>query len=137
VIEDENHFSLWLGEAKFYNSIEDDRLGSIITSIENSLELEKLKKENSIITNLSDLDEFLDKDSDMYKEIMKFLSKEASIDELKPKLHVPILMLYECPVTIKYNELSQELKRELADYHLARVKSFFTKQLKKLKEKIH
>ena len=83
------------------------------------------------------MDEFLDKDSDMYKEIMKFLSKETSIDELKPKLHVPILMLYECPVTIKYNELSQELKRELADYHLERVKSFFTKQLKKLKEKIH
>lgn len=137
VIEDDTKFSLWLGEAKFYNSIEDDRLGSIITSIENSLELEKLKKENSIITNLSDLDEFLDKNSDTYKEIMRLLSKEASIDELKPKLHVPILLLYECQITMKFTELSHELKEELTNYHLERVKSFFTKQLKKLKEKVH
>ncbi|AZA95668.1 HamA C-terminal domain-containing protein [Chryseobacterium shandongense] len=137
VVEDENNFSLWLGEAKFYNSIEDDRLGSIITSIENSLKLEKLKKENSIITNLSDLDELLDKESIIYKDIMKLLAKEASIDELKPKLHVPILLLYECPITVKFTELSDELKQELANYHLARVKSYFTKQLKKLKENIH
>ena len=95
VLESDNDFSLWLGEAKFYNSIEDDRLGSVITSIENSLQLEKLKKENSIITNLSDLDGLLDKESDVYKKIMDLLAKEKSIDDLKPKLHVPILLLYE------------------------------------------
>lgn len=137
VLEGDNDFSLWLGEAKFYNSIEDDRLGTIITSIENSLKLEKLKKENSIITNLSDLDGLLDKESDVYKKIMDLLSKEASIDDLKPKLHVPILLLYECPITVKFNELSDDLKKQLSDYHLERVKSYFTKQIKKLKEKIH
>ncbi|AJH14815.1 HamA C-terminal domain-containing protein [Myroides profundi] len=137
VIENGNDFSLWLGEAKFYNSIEDDRLSSIITSIENSLELEKLKKENSIITNLSDLDELFEKESDVYNGIMKLLAKEATIDDLKPKLHVPILLLYECPITIKFNELSDECKKEISDYHLNRVKSYFSKQLKKLKEKVH
>lgn len=137
VVESENDFSLWLGEAKFYNSIEDDRLGSIITSIENSLELEKLKKENSIITNLSDLDELLDRESAVYNGIMKLLAKESSIDDLKPRLHVPILLLYECPITIKFNELSDEYINEISEYHLDRVKSYFSKQLKKLKEKVH
>jgi len=56
VIEGSDDFSIWFGEAKFYNSIEDARLGEIITSVENSLSTEKLKKENSIITNVSDLD---------------------------------------------------------------------------------
>lgn len=137
VLEGENDFSLWLGEAKFYNSIEDDRLGTVITSIENSLELEKLKKENSIITNLSDLDGLLNKESDVYKKIMELLAKEASIDDLKPKLHIPILLLYECPITVNFNELSDEFKKQLSDYHLTRVKSYFIKQIKKLKEKIH
>jgi len=137
VLESNNNFSLWLGEAKFYNSIENDRLGSIITSIENSLQLEKLKKENSIITNLSDLDELIDSESDLYKNIMNLLAKEASIDELKPKLHIPILLLYECPITINFNEVCDELKQQLADYHLDRVKSYFTKQIKKLKPTIH
>ena len=56
VIENDNNFSLWFGEAKFYNSIENARLGEIVQSVENSLQKDKLKKENSIITNISDLD---------------------------------------------------------------------------------
>lgn len=137
VIENNDKFSLWLGEAKFYNSIEDERLNSIVTSIENSLKLEKLKKENSIITNLSDLDEFLKDDSIIYQDIMRLLAKEASIDELKPILHVPILLLYECPITVKFNDLSPEFQQELSDYHLNRVKSYFSKQLHKLKGTVH
>lgn len=137
VIDGNNEFSLWLGEAKFYNSIEDDRLDTIITSIKNSLELEKLKKENSIITNLPDLNRFLNKNSNLYNNIIKLLAKESSIDDLKPKLHKPILLLYECTITKKFNELSDELKKQLYDYHLERVKSYFSKQIKKLKEKIH
>ena len=137
VLESESDFSLWFGEAKFYNSIENDRLGSIITSIENSLQLDKLKKENSIITNLSDLEELIDSGSDLYANIMNLLAKEASIDELKPKLHVPVLLLYECPITVNFNEVCHELKQQLSEYHLQRVKSFFTKQIKKLKNTIH
>ncbi|ENM5732834.1 DUF1837 domain-containing protein, partial [Vibrio mimicus] len=38
VVDENNDFSLWFGEAKFYNSIEDTRLGSIIESVNNSLE---------------------------------------------------------------------------------------------------
>ena len=137
VLEGEDDFSLWLGEAKFYNSIEDDRLSTVITSIQTSLQLEKLKKENSIVTNLSDLDELLTKDSDLYNKIMLLLAKDSSIDDLKPKLHVPILLLYECPITVNFNELSDDLKQQLSDYHLERVKSYFKKQIGKLRDEIH
>lgn len=44
VIESETEFSLWLGEAKFYNNIEDNRFSSIINSIESSLQTDKLEK---------------------------------------------------------------------------------------------
>jgi hypothetical protein len=137
VVENNNTFSLWFGEAKFYNSIDDDRLNAIISSIESSLHLDKLQKENSIITNLSDLDEFLKNDPALYKEITTLLSPKSSIDLLKPKLHIPILLLHECPITAKSTELTEDLKQELISFHTNRAKSFFSKQISKLKDKIH
>lgn len=137
VIENDKNFSLWFGEAKFYNSIDDDRLNSIITSIENSLQLDKLQKENSIITNLSDLDEFLKDKAALHNEIKTLLSPKSSIDLIKPKLHIPILLLHECPITAKSTELTDTLKTELIDFHKDRANSFFSKQINKLKDKIH
>jgi hypothetical protein len=46
VIEEGNNFSLWLGESKFYDSIEDARLDKVIDSIKEALNKDKLKKEN-------------------------------------------------------------------------------------------
>jgi hypothetical protein len=137
VIEGDNDFSLWFGEAKFYNSIDDVRLNTIITSIEHSLQSDKLQKENSIITNLSDLDEFLKDKSNLLSEIKKLLSSKSSIDLLKPKLHIPILLLHECPITAKSTELTDNLKLELINFHKDRANSFFSKQINKLKQKIH
>ena len=52
VIEGPDTFSLWFGESKFYNSIENARFDEIIASVKDSLTLKKIKKENSLITNL-------------------------------------------------------------------------------------
>lgn len=49
IVLKDGDFSIWFGEAKFYNSIEDARLPSIVTSVKNSLDTKKLKKENSIV----------------------------------------------------------------------------------------
>ncbi len=137
VVESKTDFSIWFGEAKFYNSIDDDRLNAIILSIENSLQLDKLQKENSIITNLTDLDALLKDNQALYKEIAALLSPKSSIDLLKPKLHIPILLLHECPITAKNTELTDALKKELTSFHTDRAKSFFTKQINILKDKIH
>ena len=44
VLEPGDKFSLWLGEAKFYDSIDDTRLTSIVTSVYNTLSTDKIKK---------------------------------------------------------------------------------------------
>ena len=56
IVLSENDFSIWFGEAKFYNDIENTRLGAIVDSVGNALQTDKLKKENSIITNVKDID---------------------------------------------------------------------------------
>ncbi len=131
VIENNTDFSIWFGEAKFYNSIEDTRIPEIIKSVENSLLTGKLKKENSIITNLPDLD-LLIGDEILRKSIKSALSPRESIDLIKPKLHIPILLLHECKITQKQLDISDDYKNELIEYHKNRAESFFKKQLSKI-----
>lgn len=136
VIESENSFSLWLGEAKFYNSIEDDRLYSIVNSVENSLQTNKLEKENSIITGVSDLELFLKDRNDLYKSILSFIKTGASIDNLKPILHIPILILHECSITERCNELTDEYRNAIIELHKERAESYFKKQINKVGKSI-
>ena len=50
VLDDKGDFSLWLGEAKFYNDIADERMYEPINSVFDTISTDKIKKENSIIT---------------------------------------------------------------------------------------
>lgn len=133
--EDQTDFSLWLGEAKFYNSIEDARLYKIVDSVKDMLSTEKIKKENSIITNLNDLKKVGLKD-DLCAKILSYLTKEASIDILKPKLHIPILLLHECSITKSAKEQDENYINEIKKYHIERTVSYISKQIHSLSDSI-
>lgn len=131
VIENGDDFSLWLGEAKFYNSLENPRFSKIIETVGTSLQTDKLKKENSIITNLSELDAAVE-NPELRKRIRDLLSDTASIDDLKPKLHVPILLLHECTHTDQCSAMSDEYRRTIAEHHKERAIAYFAKQMESL-----
>ncbi len=131
-----NDFTLWFGEAKFYNSIEDARVGEIIKSVENSLKTDKLKKENSIVTNIGDLDQVVS-DKTLLTSIKKALESKQSIDTIKPRLHIPILLLHECKITQKCTELTDEYRKEIIEFHKERAHAYFKKQTAKLSTKVH
>jgi len=133
IVLKDGDFSIWFGEAKFYNSIEDTRLPSIVTSVKNSLDTKKLKKENSIIVGLSDLDELIP-DTTVNKNIKSLLSQDASIDNLKPKLNIPILLLHECDKTKTQSSLSEKYKEEIKAHHAERAIKYFTKQISGCKD---
>lgn len=131
VIESDDKFSLWFGESKFYNSLENARLDKIVTSVKESIGLEKIKKENSIITNLSDINDFDQISDDLRKKIKESLSQDVSIDSIKPILNIPILLLYECEETKKGSELTEEYKQYIIDFHKDRATQYFKKQVEK------
>jgi hypothetical protein len=106
-------------------------LPEILQSIDNSLKTDKLKKENSIITNIRELDD-LAIDNDLKESIKTMLSHKESIDTLKPKLHIPILLLHECKKTQEALSVTKEYKQEIIAYHKERAISYFGKQIKKL-----
>src|SRR5690606_31113441 len=120
----------WFGEAKFYNSIEDYRLDAIVASVMASLSTDKLKKENAIITSVSDLDG-LQIDPTLCGNIRAALSNRESIDNLKSKIHIPILILHECGDTAKSKYLSDFYKDKIKLYHQSRAEAYFSKQMTK------
>lgn len=136
IVVNDDDFSIWFGEAKFYTSIEDARLASIISSVENSLQTAKLKKENSIITNVCDLDD-LCLDPGLTQRIKNALCNQQSIDGLKPKLNIPILLLHECAITNAATVFSDEYRAQILEFHQQRAMSYIRKQIEQLSEKIH
>lgn len=135
IVLDGDDFSIWFGEAKFYTSIEDARLGSIIKSVENSLLTTKLKKENSIITNVCDIDS-LCLDPELTRRIKETLSNRHSIDDLKPKLNIPILLLHECAITKAAKEFSKDYQDQIITLHRQRALAYFQKQVEQLGDKV-
>jgi len=136
VLDGNNDFSIWFGEAKFYDSIENARLDKVIVSVGESIQSDKLKKEKSIITNVSDID-YIIKDIVLKNKIKTLLSGIVSIDEFKPKLHIPILLLHECSKTKCVTELSENYKNDILVYHKDRACAYFSRQISKLGKEIY
>ncbi|MCZ5699298.1 SAVED domain-containing protein [Escherichia coli] len=128
VLHGDDDFTLWFGEAKFYNSIEDARLSSIINSVGDALRTDKLRKENSIITNINDID-LLISNVDLRRRIKEALSPKNSIDLLKPKIHVPIFILHECQLTKVATSMSSDYIDDIVEYHKNRAIAFFKNKL--------
>lgn len=128
IVDASGGFTLWLGEAKFYSDIDDARLDKVVMSVKNALDSKKISKENSIITNIGDLDA-LSIPHHTREEIKQALSQEKSLDELKPKLHVPILLLHQCKLTGGAIELNEGYKKAIVAHHMERAKCYFSKQI--------
>lgn len=131
VIENEDNFSLWFGESKFYKSIENARLDVIIDSVKDSLTLRKIKKENRLITNLSDINDFAEISTELRTKIIESLSQEQSIDSIKPILNIPILLLHECNITSLTTHFTEEYKAQIIDFHKERATEYFRRQISK------
>ena len=129
VLDENKDFTLWFGEAKFFSSIEDSRLLNVIKSVKNSLDTGKLKKENAIVTNIQDLKSLID-DEDLNNRIRDALNPKESIDKLKPKLHIPILLLHQCDHTCKATHINNEYREKIVNWHKSRAEAFFKKQIK-------
>jgi hypothetical protein len=134
VLKGEDDFSLWFGEAKFYNTIDDARLPSIVRSVGNSLKTDKLKKENSIITSTSDIDHLVS--PELAARIKEALSPRNSMDILKAKVHVPILLLHECAITASAKAMDEPYRRSVREYHKERATAYFKRQIAALAKSV-
>jgi hypothetical protein len=120
-------FSLWLGEAKFYNSLDNARLNSIVESVHNMFIDDKLRKELNIVTSIKDLDLFIT-DVTLLSDIKHKLSDGISLDDIKQQLHVPILILHQCDITKDNTDDFDEYKQKIKEEHIKKAETFMSKQ---------
>lgn len=130
-----DEFRLYFGEAKFYSSIENIRLDAIVESVGRSLATDKLRKENAIITNLRELDT-IELPPGMADKIRVALSNRSSIDEIKPLLHVPILLLHECSLTHGAVAKDQAYVDLIVEVHRERAQAYFERQISALASQV-
>ncbi|AXQ98028.1 DUF1837 domain-containing protein [Pseudoalteromonas piscicida] len=131
VLDENDDFTIWFGEAKFFNDISDARLGDIVKSVGNSLVTDKLKRENAIITNVSDIDQLIHNER-LRADIKQALNQRESIDNIKPRLHIPILLLHECSITAANNCFNDDYKQAIVDFHSDRATAYFKKHIEQL-----
>lgn len=131
IIEEDDSYSFWLGEAKFYNSSDKSRFDTILTSVKTMLDPSKLRKEFNIVTSTKDL-ELLVKNKQTLVRIQNTLKDGVSLDDIKKQLHVPILLLHECQITKEHVVCSDEYKKEIRQEHLKIAQEFMKKQDAKL-----
>ncbi len=129
VIEETGNFSLWYGEAKFYINLS-EAIKAAIESVHDTIKDDKLRKENSLVTSTRDLEDLI-VDKRQLEAIKVKLSSDTSLDELKPILQIPILILHECSITAKQEELSTEYREEIQKLYQSKAEDFFQKLNKK------
>ncbi|MDI3452973.1 DUF1837 domain-containing protein [Acinetobacter sp. V89_4] len=133
LVVDGDDYSLWFGEAKFFNSLNDNNFYQITNSLYNALQTDKLKKENSIILGLSDL-QYLGLNENIVEKIRKDLSPRSSIDNIKPLINVPIMVLHECEITNNTTIYNEEYCNKIKEMYSDKINSYFYKQYNKLKD---
>ncbi|EHO13009.1 HamA C-terminal domain-containing protein [Myroides odoratimimus] len=127
VVEEGDEFSIWYGEAKFYNSIEDPRLYEIVNSVLNIFSSSAFNTENRILSNSNDLREYLKDNLALYEKIINVLDTDSPIDYVKARLNIPILLLHVCDITKQQMVNNEEYIEGILDFQKNRVTSFYKK----------
>lgn len=131
VIDNNGDFTLWIGEAKFYDDLSPSRLDKIVESVKQTLSTSKLRKEFNIVTSLQDIDKACP-DTSIAQKIKTKLADGVSIDEIKEILHVPIMILHECNITSSQSIMNNAYKQDVRNLHAGTAKSYIDKQNTKL-----
>jgi hypothetical protein len=88
VLDDNNDYTLWLGESKFYSSLDNARIDKIVSSVLELLKSDKLRKEFSIVTSLKELDSYIT-DIPLRDKIVENLKDGISLDNIKKEFTCP------------------------------------------------
>lgn len=158
---DQEDFCLWLGEAKFLNSITStDFNKNVAKSVLDNLKKIVIKDESrQICINKTELSDALDYESKklieqlpinperdnliskietkfqkIKEKILSILDESTSIDYIKPRLNIPILILYECQITEEELRMSEEYRDKIIENQIHHIKRYFNLQIEEMIE---
>lgn len=122
IFKDNDVDSLWLGEAKFYKD-SGDGIRDAVSSINSFLDRLAGREEFVVIRN------YLGKDDSKGKRLDVLLSQATSLDDIKAKICIPVLITYESDTTKSHTHHSETFVNELK----AEIEPLITSFLEKVK----
>jgi hypothetical protein len=129
IVQAKESFELWLGEAKFYENI-NDAIGAIVGELKKHSDAQYLRGEFALITNKID-------DSWEHAERLKLLlHDDVSLDRIFDRVCIPVLLTYESETVQNYEDLKSEYKSQLLEEILKHYEKFSKSDLPK-ELKIH
>lgn len=131
VLESDGKFSLWYGEAKFYQKITDAKIQIIVGSVKDMLDSNKMTKENELVLGVPALRSLIEDDI-IYRRIESMLSHEGLSDELCSILHVPILLLYQDAQVLEQEPITKDARENIRANMEGIAKQYFDAQIKEL-----
>lgn len=112
--------SLWLGEAKFHKSVS-GAIGSAFSSISGFMEAKKMQTEFLTVRN------HLDDEHIATSQAEKLLSEYTSLDEIKAKLCVPVLIAYDSNAVQAHSSITPTFLKELEEELQSNIDTFISR----------
>ncbi|WP_395148166.1 DUF1837 domain-containing protein [uncultured Helicobacter sp.] len=129
---------LWLGESKLYDNL-DDAIRNAIKSLKDHLsDDEIMRNEARIIANSHELDNLGKHHNIQTRTLANFkqiVNGNINLDELKSILHVPISIIYNCDHTKNIEEITDDYKTTIKNFHKEKGNEI-SEEIKKLSNKI-
>lgn len=117
IVQSEESFELWLGEAKFYENI-NDAIGAVVGELKKHSDADYLRREFALITTKID-------DSWEHAEKLKLLlHDDLSLDKIFDQVCIPVLLTYESEIVQNYDKLKTEYELKLREEILKHYEKF-------------
>jgi len=106
LVEFENDYEIWLGEAKFYSEYR-KAIYDVVEEIGRHLNDGFLREEFMFVEGK------IDDKWELAKKFKDLVSSRTSLDEIKKRICVPILITYDTDLYRNYTEFNDEFKKDI------------------------
>ena len=106
VVESNDSFELWLGEAKFYSNF-NDAARDVVKEIKLHIESDYLRSEFMAICNKTD------DNHPVTQKVIELLDKSTSLDIIFKKIVIPVLITYESSAVSNHNSITESFESAL------------------------
>lgn len=124
VVYDGTTLDLYLGEVKFYKSI-NGAINDVIAELDSHTKSNYLRSEFSAILNK------IDSEFPLAVQLRELFHSNKSLDTIVDRIVIPVLLTYESDTISKFNRVTEEFKEELENEINENWKKFSTKKLPK------
>jgi hypothetical protein len=110
-----DNLELWIGEVKFYKSI-DGAIGDVVEELEEHLKIDFLRDEFVLIGNK------LEASDEHTGAVQTLISKKRSMDDIIKRICIPVMLTYESETVKGYKKICEEycaaFEKEIQKYYV-------------------